>query len=351
MIIRSLINELKERIGELRCVPDTLYIGGGTPSLIPSDLFRCLCSEIRKIIGKHDDWIEFTIEVNPEDVNHLSCGVWKECGVNRISMGVQTFNDSELKTIGRRHDSAKAIDAYDILRSYFDNINIDLMFGLPGQTMHSWSESVKTTLHLRPEHISAYSLMFEPYTPITVLRDKGRLVFPSETESLGMWEHLTESFGDAGYSRYEISNYSLPGFESVHNRGYWLGTPYLGIGPSAHSYDGENIRRGNPPKIREYVDRFFCNGSHDIKEDVFYDEESLSEEQLMEEKIMLRLRMMEGIDMMEFSRLFGKDATRRVIRNARRFVDRGELEINDNRIYLSKRGIMISDDIILALCM
>lgn len=344
----SIVNEMNERAGELTGVPDTVYMGGGTPSLIPTGEFIRVCDALRRIWGADAGRREFTLEVNPEDVGNDICRVWKDCGVNRVSMGVQSFVDDELRKVGRVHDASRAKDAFYILRSIFDNISIDLMFGLPGQTLDSWRKSVDEALALAPEHISAYSLMFEPHTAISVLRDTGRLTFPREDDSLCMWEYLTETLSSHGYRRYEISNYSLPGFESVHNSSYWKGYPYLGVGPSAHSYDGANIRRSNPLQIKEYIGRFrsLASARHP-----FFEEECLNTEQLMEEMIMLRLRMREGIDMDEFTRRFGCREARKVWNNARPYAENGMLDLSRSHIALTEKSIMVSDDIILALCL
>lgn len=349
ILAKAIVTELRLRINELDCPPDTLYFGGGTPSLMPTDIFRTLCRDIRGICGKRDDWMEFTIEVNPEDVTDENCLVWSDCGVGRVSMGVQSFANDELRTVGRTHDSAAAVEAYNILRRYFRNISMDIMFGLPGQTSDSWNGTVDKMISLRPEHISAYSLMFEPHTPLTVLRDRGRMIFPDEESCLAMWESLMRKVKDAGYIRYEISNYSLPGFKAVHNSSYWRGDPYLGIGPSAHSYDGKRIRKANPTKIKEYLQKF-ANGA-DNKDRPFYEEEILHEDQLLEEMVMLRLRTSTGINTEELSLRFGSAALERLHRNAVRHIEEGHLEFSDEYLSLTDSGIMLSDEIILDLCM
>lgn len=346
IMILALLQELKERKSELVTPPDTIYIGGGTPSLIPSNLFIKLIEGIRDEIGYFKDFTEFTIEVNPEDVCHEKCAVWKECGVNRVSMGVQSFIDSELKAVRRRHDAKSAIEAYDLLKRYFGNVSIDLMFGLPGQTHDSWKFSVEKALELNPEHISAYSLMFEEGTPISVLRERNLINIPSDEDCVGMWSYLSSVLFSEDYMQYEISNYCKIGFVSIHNSRYWLGNPYVGLGPSAHSYDGFRIRRANPKDLKGYLSRF---GSWDVNLNNFYVEEYLNDEELSEEMILTRMRMKKGLPITEYQNRFGSDASRRLLKNARPYIDKGLLKEEEGCLRLTDKSIMISDEVILAL--
>lgn len=346
LLVDSLLSELKTRLQELSMVPDTLYLGGGTPSLIPSDQFVKLHDGIISILNKTEPWKEFTIEINPDDVSDDKCREWKECGVNRVSMGIQSFIDTELKVIRRRHNAECAINAYRTLSGYFDNISIDLMFGLPGQTLMSWVKSVEMALELSPEHISAYSLMFEEGTPISVLKKQGRLSFPSEEESVEMWRVLSSRLKKAGYIQYELSNYSKDGKESIHNTRYWLGNQYLGIGPSAHSYDGLRTRRANPADIKGYMYHFSTD-----KVRPFYNEEVLMEEELKEEMLLTRMRMRQGLDIREYESNFGAHARERLLRNADPFLRNATLLSDSYNLRLTDDGIMIADEIILALSM
>jgi oxygen-independent coproporphyrinogen-3 oxidase len=343
----AVIEELRQRVDELTATPSTLYIGGGTPSLLPPESFMRLIENICELTGKKDSWEEFTIEVNPDDVTPELCAMWRGCGVNRVSMGMQSFDDEELRIIGRRHDSAGGIRAYNILRSNFSNVSIDLMFGLPRQTLDSWRMTVERAISLQPEHISAYSLMFEEGTAMTVLRKEGRLSFPTDDECAKMWEMLSYMLKRAGYRQYEISNYSLPGYESKHNSRYWTSNPYLGLGPSAHSYDGDRVRRSNPTDLRGYLAHY--TGSS--PEGRWYEEECLGDEELMEEYVMLRMRMRIGADLNHYTERFGAEAASRLKRNAGRHIKDGSLEIADGHIRLTDSGVMIADQLILDLLM
>lgn len=350
--VTSVSNELKIRRDELPGIPDTLYIGGGTPSLIPSSSFATLIDNITVLTGRNKPWEEFTLEVNPEDVDEKTCEVWKNCGVNRISMGVQSFNDDELKLIGRRHDAESALHAFDTLSKHFDNVNIDLMFGLPSQTLRSWEETVRTSVALLPTHISAYSLMLEEGTAISVLKQQNRMAFPPDETTVKMWEMLSERLTRAGYSQYEISNYAIPGRESIHNRRYWLGNPYLGLGPSAHSYDGDSIRRSNPWDIFGYMRHYSQeNASCALENTHYYIEEKLNATERAEEMILTRMRMKEGISINEYSRQFGEKMRKRILENAKPYINNSTLELKDGMLHLTSTGIMIADDIILGLSM
>lgn len=334
----------------------TLYIGGGTPSLMPHDEFTRLSRGLLTLYGTP---AEFTLEVNPDDVTREKVSAWRADGVTRVSMGVQSFVDSELRAIGRRHDSQTARRAFQMLRGEFDNISLDLMFGLPGQTVASLEQSVTELIALGPEHVSVYSLMYEERTAITRLRDSGKLSETPEEDSAQMFSLVNESLRGAGYERYEISNYSRPGFRSRHNSLYWQGNPYIGLGPGAHSYNGNRTRLYNLPDIKAWLAG--APGQ----------EERLSDEELREEMIMTRLRTAEGLNLGEYGVRFGNGALKSLLKSAAPWLASGELEWGGNRGGLSEKkaassfdvqeqtdgtclalttsGVMISDEIIVSL--
>ncbi len=223
---------------------DTVYIGGGTPSTIPPQL---LAPFLRLSSG------ERTVEVNPEDITPETADKWLEAGANRVSMGVQSLIDSELAAVGRRHSAAQAIEAFRTLRQAgFENISLDLIYGLPGQTPDSWLQSLEGVLDLKPEHLSAYSLSYEPGTLLHTRLLTGKIRETAEDDVVEMYETLCENTHSAGMEHYEISNFAMPGFHSRHNSSYWDSTPYLGLGPGAHSFYG-NVRSFNPPNLGEYM--------------------------------------------------------------------------------------------------
>ena len=345
--VDALLAELRARVAELPASADTLYIGGGTPSLMPAPEFRRLASELCRYV-KPD--AEFTVEVNPDDVTHDRARMWREAGVNRVSMGVQTLDDNLLRFIGRRHTARQALDAYALLRPVFDNISLDLIFGLPGQTRESLAQTLQQFIDLRPEHISAYSLMYEERTALTRMRDSGRISEADDVDSESMFRMISSRLAEAGYEQYEISNYSLPGRRSRHNASYWSGEPYIGLGPGAHSYDGLRTRRANLPDWKRYTEYWLSQSPSpvsDLPSPVLTEE--LSEEELVEEFIMTRLRTHEGIDLAEFETRFGVHALKTLMAKAAPEISRGNLRHADSRLMLTGDALLISDQVIVEL--
>lgn len=340
--VDSLIAELNHKRGQLPHKLRTIYIGGGTPSLVPPDEFKRLSVALRPYLS---DVEEFTLEVNPDDVSQDLIALWKEAGVNRLSMGIQSFDDRMLAAINRRHSAAGALDAYGMCREAFDNISIDLIYGLPGQTMEMWRRDVEKAISLRPSHISAYSLMYEPGTALTLLRDRGAVEEVEEAAEEEMMRFLVDSLRNAGYEHYEISNFALPGCRSIHNSSYWHQVPYLGLGPSAHSYDGRRVRSANVADIKGYI-RYWKGEDHAVAVST---EECLSDTELREEYVMTRLRTREGIDMADFRKRFGLKEYNRLLENSRMYLAEGNLILSDGFMSLSEEAIFISDTVILDL--
>lgn len=352
-LTQSIINELRERIEELPHKLDSIYIGGGTPSLIPPDLFYTFSNEILRIInesGKQiDPQLEFTVEVNPEDVDTEHISDWKRGGINRISVGIQSFSDELLSVIGRNHKGACARKALQMLSENFENISGDLIFGLPGQTERQLEDDIDELLSYNPKHISIYSLMYEEGTALSALRNAGRIKETDESIVNRQYQLIQTKLRDAGFRHYEISNYAVPGFESRHNSGYWSGKPYLGLGPAAHSFDGLRTRRSNAWDIKGYLNRFAADYNIESPKEKFFDEEILTEEEKKEEFIMLSLRTDRGINLDEFKKKFGEKEYNRLLKKAERHKNANQLRVNDNQLTLTEKGIMISDSIIIAL--
>jgi len=217
-----------------RLAPRTIFFGGGTPSLLPPPLLRQLCDSLRRELPLHD-LVEWTVECNPATVSPEKMAVFKAAGVNRISLGVQSLEDSLLQTLGRIHTAETALATYRALRAAgFDNLNLDLMFGLPGQTQEQWRTTLARAIELQPEHFSTYCLSFEEDTEFFKLFQAGHLQHHAERE-LAMYELAIETLTAAGYNQYEISNFAKPGQECRHNIAGWEGRDYLGLGPSACS--------------------------------------------------------------------------------------------------------------------
>lgn len=350
MITHALLNELSERMNELPPTLESLYIGGGTPSLIPPEIFESFIKGLKVMIlhsGKRfDPGMEFTIEVNPEDVDMEHMKAWRTAGVNRVSVGIQTFNDNFLKSIGRTHTGAMAAEALSLLKEEFLNVSADLIFGIPVQGVEDTEADVKRLIDLQPEHVSVYSMMYEEGTALTALRDAGRLRESDEDTVSRQFKCITGLLAAAGYEHYEISNYARTGYRSQHNSGYWTGKPYLGLGPSAHSYDGNRTRRANPAYLQGYLSRF---AEETLQKDVFFTEEVLTEQELLEERVMLGLRRREGLDLKKIEKEFGKDSVESIRRKARKHIDAGNLREKGSALCLSHSGIMLSDLVIVDL--
>lgn len=270
-------NEIAERREEITGEVNTLYIGGGTPSVPPLYVLRKIVSAIG--LGPYE---EFTVEVNPEDIVEKGPSYiegLRDLGANRISMGVQSFDDRILRWMNRRHNSSRAEEAFWMLREGgFENISIDLIFGFPLLTGKLWEETIKRALDLAPEHISCYQLSIEEGSHLSTLASKGLFKEASQEYSSLQYDFLCEKLREAGYHHYEISNFALPGKEAIHNSAYWRRVPYVGFGPGAHSFDGHH-RRWNGESIYGYT----------------FEEEVLTDEDVKVEQLMLGLRTDKGL--------------------------------------------------------
>ncbi|MBO4572107.1 MAG: radical SAM family heme chaperone HemW [Bacteroidales bacterium] len=251
--LEALSREAEARKNELSVPPSTVYIGGGTPSLLSEAQFPRLCG----ILQDHFDLSaveEFTVEANPDDVTPEKLSLWRSCGVNRLSLGVQSFCDGHLKWMRRRHDAARARAAFRLAREAgFGNISLDLIFGYAGLSSPEWKSSVDEAVALRPQHISCYQMMLEEGTPLSALAASGRYCEPPQEECAAQYAFLQKRLAEAGYIQYEISNFALPGCESKHNSAYWRREPYLGLGPAAHSFDGDRRRSWNDPDLEGWI--------------------------------------------------------------------------------------------------
>lgn len=349
--LKAITSELSIRVDELRGdFLSSVYIGGGTPSLMPADVFSPFMESVWQVLNdagiRCSESPEITVEVNPEDVDISRVRAWKGAGINRVSMGVQSLDDDELRLLRRRHDSASVYRAFDLVGSHFGNVSLDVIYGIPGQTVESYRETLREIVALKPNHVSAYSLTYEPKTPLVVLRDSGRLRECNEEEYLKMDSLTAAILQEAGYERYEISNYCLPGFHSRHNSGYWSGKPYLGLGPSACSFDGKNVRRSNPADLKGYMMKY---GAGESSPEPFYVEETLGIEECRIERIFTSLRRKSGLSLSDFERDFGSKERATLEAGAQKWVDSGDMVCGDETLALSGKGINISDHIILDL--
>lgn len=311
----------------------TLYIGGGTPSQLTVAQIEQL---FHHIYNNVDGCEEVTIECNPDDVTADFCARLPHWPVNRVSMGVQTFDDRRLQFLHRRHCASQAVEAYHRLREAgISNVSIDLMFGFPGQTIDEWRGDLDRALALRPEHLSAYSLMYEEGTPLYGMRERGEIDEIGEEVSREMYNILCDQLTVAGYEHYEISNFALPGYRSRHNSGYWHGTPYLGLGAAAHSYDGSS-RQWNVSDVKSYIEHI-CRGI------IPCEREELDEDTRYNDLIVTALRTREGIDMQQLEDTLGTFYLHYLEESTQQNVALGLLAVEGGRIHLTRSGLYVSD--------
>ncbi|MBD5322182.1 MAG: radical SAM family heme chaperone HemW [Bacteroides sp.] len=314
--------------------PDTIYLGGGTPSSLPLPLLDRLISHIPVTAPLR----EFTIEANPEDVTPGWVGhIAGNTMIDRVSMGIQTFDDDILQFIGRRHSGHQAAEAVRIMREGgVGNLSCDLIYGLPGQTLDAWRDDLDRLLTLRPEHISAYLLSYEPRTRLGVMLSKGKVTEASDELAEAMYAHLCEATRAAGYEHYEISNFALPGRRALHNSSYWDGSEYIGLGPGAHSMAGGR-RWYNPSDLRAYIDR----QGREVR--VFEEED---DKNLFNDLIITSLRTASGLNPARIPAKFAEQFHR----TASRLTDLGQLASSpDGHIYIPEDRWLTSDAILVEL--
>lgn len=330
---KSLIKEIEDKCNNYKI--KSLFIGGGTPSYLKEDSLEALMLAIKRL--NFVEGAEKTIECNPGTVSKEKLEIMKKGGLNRLSFGLQTTKPSLLKSIGRIHTFEEFKKNFKLAREIgFNNINVDMMFGLPNQSVMDWVESLEEVIELDPEHISAYSLIIEEGTPFYTMYNKDSLDLPSEDEEREMYRKAKEILIDSGYSQYEISNYAKEGKGCFHNKVYWKCEEYLGVGASSSSYI-DNKRIKNIDDLRVYTERI--NNGESIIEEIITNEDKDN----IEEFMFMGLRMNEGIDENEFYKRFNKridDVYEEVIKQN---IKRGLLEREGGKIYLTPKGIELSN--------
>jgi putative oxygen-independent coproporphyrinogen III oxidase len=318
---------------------DTLFVGGGTPTVLEMKQLDFLLESIYKHFRFSKDEVEFTFEANPNELSKEKLQLLKAAGVNRLSFGVQTFHDSLLKTIGRTHRYGDVMRTISLAKEVgFDNISIDLMYGLPNQTLQQFQEDLEIAFSLDIQHISAYSLIIEPKTIFYNLWRKGTLPLPSEEEEAEMYEEAMRQMELHGYQQYEISNYARPGFQSRHNLTYWNNEEYYGIGAGAHSYvDG--VRRVNIGPIKQYIAKVQETGLP------YREVHRVTWMEQMEEEMFLGLRKTEGVSKRRFSEKFGRDMHDVFGAAIRAERQKGLLEETDTHVRLTRRGRLLGNEV------
>lgn len=311
----------------------TIYMGGGTPSCLDDEQIVGMLQSTKEMCAVLAD-AEITLEANPDDIALERVVRWRSAGVNRVSLGVQTLDDDVLKRLNRRHSAQQAIEAVQVLvRGGIENVSVDLIYGLPGQTLEGFRCDLLQVLSLPVKHLSAYSLMLEGDTPLARSVSRGDVRVADEELSGAMFRLLTHEMRCTGFEHYEISNFALPGYRSRHNSSYWKGTPYVGVGPGAHSFDGAH-RRFNRPELLVYLQNM---GRPPCETEL------LTANERANEQVMVSLRTCEGIDLNDFSQRHGEAALRHVMNEAESFLQQGLLQLSEGRLALTHDGIFVSD--------
>jgi oxygen-independent coproporphyrinogen-3 oxidase len=311
---------------------ETIYFGGGTPSLLTILDLQFQIDKIKKTFSVSDD-AEITLETNPDDINEEKLVGWKEIGVNRLSIGVQSFFEEDLLWMNRAHNSQQAVSSLQLAVKYFDNITMDLIYGHPLLSNEKWKQNVEKVISLNISHISCYALTVEPKTPLSkMIKEKKKEDIQQEKQA-EQFLLLMEWLENAGYEHYEISNFAKPGFRSRHNSSYWQGKKYLGLGPSAHSFNGES-RQWNISNNNTYIELL-------KKNEIPFEKEILTPSQKANEYIMTSLRTMEGLDINKIP-----EAMSHELRSAsRKFIESGKLTLKENKLLLTREGKLFADGI------
>lgn len=320
---------------------DTIYFGGGTPSLLSAKQLEKILDAVHKKFFVQAN-IELTVEMNPATVSLEKLKDYKTLGVNRASFGAQTFDDAELKRLGRRHTADDARETIELLRKAdFDNVSFDLIAGLPRQTLKDWERNLEEALKLKPEHLSFYLLEIHEGTPLAEQIRSKRQPSPDEDLAAQMYELTLDKTGKKGYAQYEISNFSLPRFASKHNSKYWLCEPVYAFGVSAHSFDGKAKRWANERDTRRYVSLIENNQTPVVEET------ELGAKQLSAEFAFLNLRLTEGLNLSEYEKRFGVNPREKFAEDLARSEDLGLIEFVGNYLKLTRKGMIYSNEVFL----
>jgi len=340
-LLTSIKKELELRRDEIQQPLESLYFGGGSPSLIPP---KEIASFILFVVKNFDvkENLEITIEVNPDDVSDNYLKELHLGGVNRLSIGIQSFYEKELKLMNRAHDTAQAHQALSLVKKYFTNFNLDLIYGMPYSNLEGWKKNLSNALDYQPPHLSAYALTVEEKTVLNHLVRSRKLTLVDEDEAKDQYDLLVSEMGKQGYVNYEFSNFGKPGFFSINNLNYWNGKPYMGLGPSAHSYDGLSKRSWNISNNHKYVAAI-------LKGRLDYKQELLSLKDRYNEYLMTGLRKSEGISLEHVKAIFGEPFTSYLEEQVERQLDSRNLYWDGDFLKVSKNAKFLTDGIAAAL--
>jgi oxygen-independent coproporphyrinogen-3 oxidase len=335
-LLQALVKEIQLRKRELVGTVETIYFGGGTPSLLTNDQLQLLIDAVYKNFSVTED-PEITLEANPDDLTETLIHQLTSSPINRLSIGVQSFFEEDLKLMNRAHNAEEALDCIQLAKEHFSNISIDLLYGIPEMTNERWLANVEKALELDIPHLSCYALTVEPKTALENFIKKG--IVPPVEDELAQKHHtlLIEKTEAAGYENYEFSNFSKPGSYSKNNTAYWQGKPYLGIGPSAHSYDGDR-RSWNVANNSVYIKKMEAG-------ELPLEREVLSTQDKYNEHVMTRLRTANGISIQEISQEFGVKYEEYLLQQAAQHIASEFLQYKNERLTVTQKGKFLTDGI------
>ncbi len=337
-LVQAMLGEIQLRKTYLVDEAETIYFGGGTPSTLSVSDIEIILNALSAEFSINKN-AEITLEANPDDLTSEYLTALRNSGVNRLSMGIQCFDDTQLKAINRRHTALTALKSVEMAhQAGFSNISIDLIFGLPGQSIGSWKEQVDKAMTLDIQHLSAYGLTYEEGTPLWKQMKSGRIIPADDDTMIEMYHYLVKTCCENGFEQYEISNFARPGYRSRHNSSYWKGIPYLGIGPAAHSYNGDS-RQWNISSTTGYITKIRENQP-------FFEKEILTVQDKYNDYVMVSLRTMEGINTDILRKEFGDYLHDNCLQWAEKYMLEGKIMRTDNCIRLTPEGIQIADKII-----
>lgn len=335
-LVAALCKEIEMRKTDVSGEIETIYFGGGTPSLLTSEelakIFKAVFSNYK--IAENP---EITLEANPDDLSEEKLKQLSDSPINRLSIGVQSFFEADLKLMNRAHNSVEAVESIQMAKEYFDNISIDLIYGIPGLTNEAWMENLKTAIDLGIPHISSYALTVEPKTALEKLIEKKKINAVDDALAREQYEIMIETLEAAGFDNYEFSNFGKPGFFSRNNTAYWFGNPYLGIGPSAHSFDGKT-RKWNIRNNMLYIKNI-------EKGELPSESETLSTADRYNEYVMTRLRTKWGISIKEVGGKFGEAYKNHLFKEAENLLQDDLMVFEGDKLLISKKGKFLSDGI------
>ncbi len=335
-MIAAIYAELQLRKMEAQRPVETIYFGGGTPSVLSKEHIVGMLDQVHQ----HYDVIqspEITLEANPDDLTLEYMQALQEAGINRLSIGIQSFHDSELNLMNRAHNASQALSSVTLAKKEFDNVSIDLLFGNPNTTLDDWKRNLDHALQLEVPHISSYALTLEPKTALERFVDKGVVSLLDENVVEAQFHHLVDTLTQAGYDHYELSSFGKPGYHSQNNTGYWQGKTYLGIGPSAHGFDG-NQRYWNVSNNASYMQQI-------TKGELPQTIEKLSVVDIFNESIMIGLRASWGVSLQAMENKLGLRYRQHLEDQAKRFMDEGLLHIENNALKTTRKGAFLADGI------